>query len=231
MTRIVPRSESGLRPRIGTPTRLVSDLCTIHWEGPKMGTFPHSSCAGKVQSIQRYHMDTKGWTDIAYSAVVCPHGDVYAGRGPGVRTGANGTNTGNASAYAVCALVGEGDPITDALLDGIAAAVAWLGCTRTNAHRDWKPTACPGDVLAGLAHSGRFLRPTTPPSPPAPIPEDDMPYTEAQLKAIVADAVAPLARDIAEIKSETVESRDNKGGKKASMRWLVAKIAKGEKVT
>lgn len=218
--RIIPRAEWQARQRKGTPSRLYTDLATVHWEGPKMGVFPHTKCAAKVRSIQDFHMDTRDWSDIAYSAVVCPHGDVFAGRGPGVRTGANGTNTGNDSAYAVCALVGEGDPITDALLDGITAAVGWLGCTRTNAHRDWKPTACPGDVLAGHAHAGRFLHTIPQPAPP-----------KGWLDMLSDKEQTELLTKVREIHGETVTSTPQTKSRKGSMRWLVGKIAKGEEVS
>lgn len=207
---IVSRSEWGARPRKGTASSLTSNLATIHWEGPKMGTFSHAKCAEKVRSIQRYHMDTKGWTDIAYSAVVCPHGSVFAGRGPGVRTGANGTNTGNASAYAVCALVGEGDPITTDLLDGIAAAVAWLGCTRTNAHRDWKPTACPGDVLTGHAHTGRFLHAT--PQPEEFTMDAEAKAAFAALDAKLGTVEAKVDRVIASERTDTARQLESVRG-------------------
>lgn len=183
---IVTRSEWGARPPRKAAPGLTTDLATVHWEGPTMGSFPHAKCAGKVRTIQDFHMDTRGWNDIAYSAVVCPHGYVYEGRGRNARTGANGTNEGNKAAYAVCALVGVDDPQPPALHDGIAEAVAWLGCTRTNAHRDWKPTQCPGDQLARLAHSGRFLAAPEPIDPiPTPDPEDDMtPEQIAKLEAL-----------------------------------------------
>ncbi len=193
--KVITRAEWGARAPKRTAPALWTDLATIHWEGPRMGTFSHDRCAGKVRAIQGFHMDSRGWNDIAYSAIVCPHGYVFEGRGRGAKTGANGTNRGNDSAYAVCALVGEGDPTTDALLDGIAAAVTWLGCTRTNAHRDWKPTACPGDVLTSHAHTGRFLTiPTTPSE------EDDMPTTDEIVKAL-EPKIRTIVRD--EIRSET----------------------------
>jgi hypothetical protein len=166
----VSRAQWGAKPRKGSPSPLTTDLVTVHWEGPAMGTFPHDRCAEKVRGIQAFHMAPppagRGWSDIAYSGLVCPHGFVFEGRGPGVRTGANGTNEGNGSAYALCALIGVGDPVTADLLDGITEGVAWLHGNRTNAHRDWKPTACPGDTLTSHAHSGRFTV-APPPTPPS----------------------------------------------------------------
>ena len=125
---------------------------TLHWEGPHMGTFRHDQCAAKVRGIQAFHRDSRGWADIAYNAVVCPHGHVFEGRGPGVQSAANGDEPTNDDWYAVCYLGGEGDGFTD---DGKAAfvdAVRWLRQTGAagplvNGHRDHKATACPGDQI------------------------------------------------------------------------------------
>lgn len=151
---------------------------TFHWEGPHMGAFGHDKCAGKVRGIQRYHMESRGYADIAYTALVCPHGHVYEGRGIGVRTAANGTDAGNDSWYAVCSLAGEGDPFTDAEKRGLRDAASWLRSSggasgRVSAHRDHKATACPGDeryrwVHAGMPIAGPVAAPTAPKPVPAP---------------------------------------------------------------
>ncbi len=127
---------------------------TAHWEGPHMGTFPHASCPAKIRGIQAFHMDARGWSDIAYNAVVCPHGYVFEGRGRNVRSAANGTNVGNDSDAAVCYLGGEGDPFTPEGAAAMADALHWLSPGgQRHAHRDWKPTACPGDTIAAWVHS------------------------------------------------------------------------------
>ena len=141
----------------------------LHYEGPKMGTFPHSSCATKVRGIQAFHMDSRGWGDIAYSGLVCPHGTVYVGRGPGVRTAANGTNSANDSYYALCALIGQGDVLTDAMKIGFLDGIEWLrrdgrAGSRIRGHRSFKATACPGDPVqfwidAGLPRPNVVLPP------------------------------------------------------------------------
>jgi hypothetical protein len=64
----------------------------------------HARCAGRVRGIQRYHMEEKGWLDIAYSQLVCKHGYVFVGRGYGIRTAANGTTAANDHYFAVCFL-------------------------------------------------------------------------------------------------------------------------------
>jgi hypothetical protein len=180
--KLVTRAEWGARaPKSVTPATFTFGV-TSHWEGPHMGTFPHSSCASKVRGIRNYHMDNRGWSDIAYSAIACPHRFVFDCRGPNVRTAANGTTQGNDTAAAVCYLGGEGDPFT---ADGKAAqraACDWLdrngaGSGR-NCHRDWKSTQCPGDAICAWVRAG------------LPVDEeDDMPLTEAD-KTIIKQAVA-----------------------------------------
>lgn len=155
----VSRSQWGARPARSTtpiahPTRGIAN----HYEGPRMGSFDHSTCAGRVKGIQNFHMDSRGWADIAYSALVCPHGWVYEGRGPNYRTAANGTNDGNAGYLAVCYLSGEGDPLTDAAKQGFIDCHAWLernGAGRSNVgHRDLFSTACPGEAVYAWTRAG-----------------------------------------------------------------------------
>jgi len=130
----------------------------VHYEGPKMGSRDHSKCAALVRSIQDFHMDTRGWADIAYSFPVCEHGYVYEGRGVGKGSAANGTTAANLAYYAVCGLVGKGDNVTSALTDGIREAIDI--CRRAGAgnevvgHRDLFATECPGDVLYSFAKAG-----------------------------------------------------------------------------
>lgn len=147
----------------------------VHWHGPSMGAFEHSRCAAKVSAIQAFHLHQRGWADIAYSYLACPHGQVYEGRGLDVGSAANGSTEANRDYYAVCALVGEGDPHPPAMLDAIRDAVA-LCQTRAGkaivGHRDLFATACPGDVLYGHVRAGT-LQPVTKPQPLPP--EDDMP--------------------------------------------------------
>jgi hypothetical protein len=163
-----PTHRTSLTPSFGT---------TTHWEGPPMGTFPHASCYTKVRGIQAFHMGPqRGWSDIAYTALICPHGFVFQGRWVGIRTAANGTNDGNNQAYAVCHLCGQGDPFTDEAKHAGRVTLDWLdrnggaGPGR-NCHRDWKPTECPGDAICAWVKAGQPDPAIPPPSPePPPVP-------------------------------------------------------------
>lgn len=153
---------------------------TLHWEGPRMGNFPHSECAGKVRVIERFHAVTRGWSGIAYSAIVCPHGDVFEGRGVGIRTAANGTSGigGNDHWYAVCYMGGQGDGFTDAGKAGMVDAVQWLrkngAGDRVNGHRDHHSTECPGDAIYAWLKTANFGTTTSKPNPKPTTEEDDM---------------------------------------------------------
>ncbi len=152
---LVTRSQSGLRPPTyeGNQINARPDGTVIHWEGPGMGDYSHSQCAGKVRGIQRFHQVTRGWSDIAYNFIVCRHGYVFEGRGLYKGSGANGTSDANRRYYAVCAMMGEGDRITPELMAGLKDAVA-LCRTRAKAtilgHRNIVATTCPGSLYAKL---------------------------------------------------------------------------------
>lgn len=140
---------------------------TCHWEGPHMGTWPHSQCARKVRTIERFHKITRGWAGIAYTLLVCPHGYVFEGRGAGVRSAANGDSAigGNDRWYAVCYLGGQGDSFTPDGKRGMDDAIAYLrehGAGQVvNGHRDHHATECPGDLIYAWAHTHKAI-PTKP---------------------------------------------------------------------
>jgi hypothetical protein len=155
----------------------------LHYEGPDLGAkgpavWSHADCAGMVRGIQKFHMDTRGWDDIAYTAVVCPHGYVFEGRGVGQRTAAQGTNLGNQNYYALCGLWGEGDSFTDAAKVGYDQGIQWLrrkgAGTDVQPHQHFHSTSCPGSAVMAWLKAGRPLpaqpKPPTPKPKPTPTP-------------------------------------------------------------
>lgn len=145
---IVSRHQWGARPArsrraISTPTT----WCAIHHTaGSERG-------AEGVRSIQRFHQDVRGWSDIAYSFLVDADGTIFEGRGVGIAGGH--TQGFNATAHAIC-LMGnfEDRPPTDAALASAAALYAHgvaAGWWKANlrGHRDFvgASTACPGRFL------------------------------------------------------------------------------------
>lgn len=191
----------------------------LHWNGPKMAQPDHDGCPALVRSIQRYHMQAKGWTDGAYSYVVCQHGVVYELRGRYLAQWANGSlaapaGTGDTSLrpaeswYTVMCLTGgdhdkqgrlvdEQKPSRDMLtaLAGLIGLLrAWGAGSRVLPHRAFRIKTCPGDILAAWCArwNGR------PPYPPAdfveaPAPPDPikeiLDMQPAELEAILTRAV------------------------------------------
>jgi N-acetylmuramoyl-L-alanine amidase len=115
----------------------------------------HRNCAGRVRAMQRFHMEENGWLDVAYNHVLCRHGYVFAGRGFGIRSAANGTKQANDRYYAVCFLgddtAGRADvtPRAYAALDELLRSYdrRISGAMRVRPHSDFVATQCPGDEL------------------------------------------------------------------------------------
>lgn len=152
---IVTRSQWGARsPRsrflITTPT---PKLYLHH-------TVSASGGSARVRAIQNFHMDVRGWSDIAYSYLVNAEGTIFEGRGAGV---AGGHTAGqNTVSHAICAM-GNYDQTQppQVMLDAIRRLVAhghgkgWWPARITGGHRDapGANTSCPGSKLYALIPS------------------------------------------------------------------------------
>jgi N-acetylmuramoyl-L-alanine amidase len=145
----------------------VASLFLHHSAGPDGG--PET-----IRGIQRFHQDTRGWADIAYTWLYSPRDRVfYEGRGPGV-AGAH-TRGHNRTAHAVC-ILGNYDASTlprHAIHD-LGDWAAWHGTTwgpdQYRPHNEVSATACPGrHVMNVLRDINLYARTEQPPkiSPPA----------------------------------------------------------------
>lgn len=181
ITGFVTRAQAGLVAPRSVSRNIDGDAgLTLHHGGSGKAPADHAGCLATWRSWQRYHMQTHGWADIAYSQGFCQHGYVLAGRGFGVRTAANGTNPGNQQSHAACWIGGAASTPTQQALD----AADWLiaetrrlgGSTRVWAHSDWKSTSCPGDDLRrhARARDNTAIPTAAPTTPPAPTGGDQM---------------------------------------------------------
>lgn len=195
MTTFVPREQWGAKPRKqGTTDIIDHPSVTFHyvgggWEYPWL----HSSCDDKVRGIQADHMlpeslGGRGWSDIAYNYLTCPHDFVYEGRGYDRRSSANGSDSANNLSFAICALWGTASA-DDPLPVGLKYAFMWArqilitkgGATSViKGHRDWKQTDCPGDQIYAWIKAGCPLPSTG---------EPDM-TTDASVRSIVREELA-----------------------------------------
>lgn len=150
----------------------------LHYEGVDVPLKAHTECYKRVQQIQNFHMDTRGWNDIAYTALVCSHGYVFEGRGPGVRTAANGTDAGNQNYYAICWIGGPKETFPEGARVAIKQAISWLrvegGAGKAvRPHSYFKSTSCPGDQIRHWLGAGMPLKSV--PKPPAAPPKFPLP--------------------------------------------------------
>lgn len=167
--KLITRAAWGARPSRYDLVYIAStEGVKIHYEGtyvPKSlaAAGAHGSCAGHVRDIQASHLANakEDYSDIAYSAVVCPHGYVFEGRGVHRKTAANGNQTLNKRDYAVCAMLGDSGLVqpTPAMLDGLVDAVQWMRSagaagSEVLGHRDGYPTECPGAPLYAWVRAG-----------------------------------------------------------------------------
>lgn len=163
--KLITRTEWGARAPTRRTKAPMRGLCTGHWNGPRVTvggqvTWDHSRCAALVRGIQSFHMNGRGWADIAYNFVVCIHGYIFEGRGIDVINAANGTNAANRNSHAVMWLTGQGNPFHEEEKLGFRFCLQHVSksvpVSPTNAlgHRDYRPTECPGNERYGWIHSG-----------------------------------------------------------------------------
>lgn len=162
--KLIPRAQWGARPPKNKSWGKLLKESTAHWQGNLLTVhgkkeWEHSRCAQLVRGIQNFHMDTRGYSDIGYNFIVCPHGYTFECRGLNVINAANGTNTGNRSSHAICALSGEGNPFKMDEKIGFRATVKHIAektgaIDRCIGHRDHKATACPGDERYAWVRAG-----------------------------------------------------------------------------
>lgn len=114
----------------------------------------------QVRGIQRFHMDDRGWSDIAYNFLVAEDGRIFEGRGWGWVGAA--TYNWNSHSHSFCYL-GMGDgPISEEA----RKSFRWLraeharryGRSYCKGHRDVRATACPGDWLYRWAIKDKMAR-------------------------------------------------------------------------
>lgn len=169
MPQIITRTEWGAAP--------ARSIERVPWAA-RTGIMIHYSAATASQSvrdIQRYHMETRGWSDIGYNMLIrSTTGTIYEGRGLDV-LGAHckGYNTPN---IGIC-VIGSDDPGRQDVSDTARESLRWLvAYIRRRAgrplpilgHRDRGSTQCPGDEL--YAWAVKQGMPGTTPAPPRPAP-------------------------------------------------------------
>lgn len=123
--------------------------------------------------MQEFHQGSaRGWADIGYNTLVCPHGRLIEGRGV-LTVGAQCPGY-NRSGVGSQMMVGGGDKLPAVMLNRQRQFYDQLvsirkEATRKMGHQDGYQTTCPGSELEAWVHNGMPL--LGPASPiPAPLP-------------------------------------------------------------
>ncbi|MBE2250148.1 MAG: N-acetylmuramoyl-L-alanine amidase [Myxococcus sp.] len=172
---ILPRAAWGARAptcrSLTNPYRLV----VHHTASPTNDTFTPEA---RLRQTQAFHMDTRGYCDVAYNFLMSRDARVWEGRGDGVLGGH--TLNQNAGNMALCVI---GTYTTDTLTPqqscALAGWMAWqsslhgIALNRTNikGHREWGATECPGNTLFAQLDALVTQAATTCPGVTPPRPE------------------------------------------------------------
>lgn len=153
---VVSRSGWGARPPKGSYSSHRPNKITLHhsWR-PSRTQFKGSST---IRGIQRYHMDSNGWSDVGYHFLIGTDSSgnvtIYQGR-PENKIGAHtgGYNTHN---IGIC-LIGDHDveSLHPNAYKKLVELIAWLCATyrispdNLYGHRDFSTKTCPGGIVYG----------------------------------------------------------------------------------
>ncbi len=184
----VSRASIGLRPARGGPGNLtVSRVrgAADHYPGtPKpinaVGDAGFRRVCSALRGWQAYHMDSRGWSDIAYQIAIDQEGRAYTLRGINVQSGANGNATANEDFGAVLLVLGN-DEAPSVKMMATARLVhgdfkkRYPNCrTRPYGHQEVRQhsstgaitTECPGKLAMAAIRAGKLDAATSATPPP-----------------------------------------------------------------
>lgn len=209
MVDYVTRAEIGLLAPNGSHSLVPSQVKNVafHYPGtPNPINAVGSAGLARVKSAlrgwQAYHMDSRGWSDIAYCVAVDQVGRAYTLRGINIRSAANGGTQVNLEYGAILLVLGNSEA-PSAAMEATSRAVVqdyrvrfsripnrptWHGAIRPGGTASDPSTDCPGTRTIAAIKAGKFDAGSTPVTPPT---QDwfDM-ATKADLKAVVDESIS-----------------------------------------
>lgn len=153
------RDSWGARPARAGGRPLTVTRMTIHHSAVSLPD--NRQIAARLRQHQRYHMDDKGWVDIAYHAAVDRRGNIFALRDTAI-VGDTATDYDTTGHFLVlCEGNFDEEAVTEAQLNGAALVCAWatkqfgIGVDTLGSHREMTAaTDCPGTTLQAHVASG-----------------------------------------------------------------------------
>ncbi|MCW2904943.1 MAG: N-acetylmuramoyl-L-alanine amidase family 2 [Streptosporangiaceae bacterium] len=130
-----------------------------HYDGnnQSLAKKTHAACRDYWARTRKFHMgSSRGWADIGYSFMVCPHGIVLEGRGLNKQQAAQ--PGGNSTWYSVTFGSGDAEKPTDAQVKAFRELRSWLRGKGVGSpikpHSSFISTSCCGGILRGLINNG-----------------------------------------------------------------------------
>lgn len=122
------RASWGARPAKSTPNYAAKVQLAVVHHSESSNDYSEAGVPAALRSIQAYHMDGRGWDDIAYNFVVDKFGGIWEGRGGGIDRAvvgahAQGFNTGSVGVM----VLGSYTSIhpSSASLESVSHVVGW----------------------------------------------------------------------------------------------------------
>lgn len=140
----------------------------VHYDGSnqRLAAQNCTACENYWVKTRHMHMQGNGWIDIGYAYGVCPHGNVYEGRGYGkVQAAARHTPgkllNGNDRWVNVTFMSGPNEMPTPQQIMAFRELRTHLMESKgmkgeVKGHRDFTATSCPGDILYRMVREGDF---------------------------------------------------------------------------
>lgn len=139
----------------------------VHYDGKNQGLARKSctACRDYWRRTREFHTNGHGWIDIGYAYGVCPHGNIYEGRGYGrVQAAAKQSPgklpNGNDRWVNVTFMSGPNEMPTPDQIEAFRSLRSELMSRgmagEVKGHRDFTSTRCPGEILYGMVKNGTF---------------------------------------------------------------------------
>jgi hypothetical protein len=166
MPKTYSRSEWGARPPKPGPGLLFGatvQSIALHWPAMTRPLTTVADVMAALRAWQAFHMDDKGWSDIAYQEAYDNAGNTYILRGLDTQSGANGDEDGNEENGALLLILAPGEQPSPAMMKAVRGGVArhralFRNSRGVKGHADVRPepTACPGPIVLALIRTGAF---------------------------------------------------------------------------
>jgi hypothetical protein len=135
---------------------------TVHHTAAFLGD--NGRAPAMVRGHQRFHIDDRGWPDLAYHYIIDAKGYAYEGRDT-TKAGDTATRYDPAGHFLVCCEGNFDDQsVPEAQLGALVDVLAWaaarfgVGADAITGHRDHAATTCPGSSLYSTIEDGTLRK-------------------------------------------------------------------------